>query len=172
MSADQVEAIHRASLKVLAEVGIKMLCPEARSLMKAAGADVDEGEMTVRYDPALVEEQVAKAPAQFTIAARNAERTITVGGNNVNFDCVGGPSFANDLDRGRRPGNIADMRDFVRLIQALDVIHVAGSSPFEPLDLPVDTRHLDKYLAAITLTDKVWSCLAAWAPSGPRTRSR
>ncbi|MEM7221626.1 MAG: trimethylamine methyltransferase family protein [Pseudomonadota bacterium] len=157
LSEDQVEAVHRASLKVLSEVGIKMLCPEARSLLKGAGAEVDEGEMTVRFDPALVEEQVAKAPRQFTIAARNPERTITVGGNNVNFDCVGGPSFANDLDRGRRPGNIEDMRDFVRLIQALDVIHVAGSSPFEPLDLPVDTRHLDKYLAAITLTDKVWS---------------
>jgi trimethylamine--corrinoid protein Co-methyltransferase len=49
------------------------------------------------------------------------------------------------------------MCDFVRVVQMLDIIHVAGSSPFEPLDLPAETRHLDKYLAAATLTDKVWS---------------
>jgi trimethylamine--corrinoid protein Co-methyltransferase len=55
LSAGQVETIHRASLKVLAEVGMKILGKEARDVYRKAGADVDEGEETVRFDPALVE---------------------------------------------------------------------------------------------------------------------
>ena len=157
LSADQVEAIHRGSLRVLAEIGMKVLDVEARRLLKAAGAMVDEEEMTVRFDPALVEEQVAKAPASFTVRARNPKKSVTVGGAHINFHTVGGPSFTSDLDRGRRAGTFREMCDFHRLVQSFDIIHMANSTPFEPLDLPAETRHLDKYRAAATLTDKVWS---------------
>jgi trimethylamine--corrinoid protein Co-methyltransferase len=157
LSTDEVEAIHRASLKVLSEIGMKILDAEARDILARAGAEVDHETMTVRYDPAMVEAHMSRAPAEFTLKARNPAKSLTVGGRHINFHTVGGPSFASDLDRGRRPGTYVEMCDFVRVVQMLDIIHVAGSSPFEPLDLPAETRHLEKYLAAATLTDKVWS---------------
>ena len=40
ISADEVESIHRASLKVLSEIGMDFMLPEARDLLKKAGADV------------------------------------------------------------------------------------------------------------------------------------
>ena len=61
-----------------------------------------------------------------------------------------------DLDRGRRTGSYAEMCDYIRLIHMLNVIHQEGGGPFEPMDLPAPTRHLDLYLAEITLTDKNW----------------
>ena len=167
LSADQVEAIHRASLRVLAEAGIKITDSEARSILKAEGAAVDEAEEMVRFDPALVEALIAKAPSEFTLAARNPERSILVGGNAINFSPVGGPSFVSDLDRGRRAGTIAEMRDFMKLVQCFDVIHSAGVSPFEPLDLAPQTRHLDTYDASIRCTDKVW---AGWLLGSGRAR--
>ena len=138
LSADEVEAIHRASLRVLAEAGLRVTDREARDLLAAAGAEVDRAEEIVRFDPALIEEQIGKAPASFTIAARNPAKSITVGGNCINFVPVGGPSFVSDLDRGRRAGTMAELTDFTKLIQAFDVIHAAGVSSFEPLDPAVD----------------------------------
>ncbi|MEM7173494.1 MAG: trimethylamine methyltransferase family protein [Pseudomonadota bacterium] len=157
LSADHIEAIHRASLKVLSDIGMKVLDETARTFLEQAGAIVDHGEQNVRFDPGLVEELVEKAPSEFTLAARNPAKSLRVGGNSVNFDCVAGPSFVSDLDQGRRSGSYDEMCDFIRLVQQLNIIHVATASPFEPLDLPADTRHLDKYYAAITLTDKIWS---------------
>jgi trimethylamine--corrinoid protein Co-methyltransferase len=158
LSADQVETIHRASLKVLAEIGMKVLGREARDVYRQAGADVDEGEETVRFDPTLVEELVAKAPPEFTVEARDPARSITLGTDNINFTSVGGPSFCADLDKGRRAGTYREMCDFVSVVQMLDIVHGGGASPFEPLDLPAPSRHLDKIYAGFTLTNKAFAC--------------
>ena len=53
VSSDEVEAIHHASLQVLSEIGMDFTLPEARDLLKSAGAQVD-GER-VRFDPAMIE---------------------------------------------------------------------------------------------------------------------
>ena len=102
---------------------------------------------------------VALAPREFRLHARNPDRDVVFGGANLVFCAVGGPAFVSDLDRGRRPGNIADFRDYVRLIGALDVIHQEGGGPLEPTDLPVETRHLDQYQVFATELDKTWHCL-------------
>ncbi|MDY0882380.1 trimethylamine methyltransferase family protein [Dongia soli] len=163
MSADQIEAIHLASLKVLAEIGIEVMHEESRGRLKAAGADVDEGTHRVRFDPALVEEKIRTIPGSFRMRARNRAYDIEIGGNQMIFAATGGPAFAHDLDRGRRPGNYADMCDYIRLVQSLNVIHQEGGCPVEPTDLPAETRHLDFYQAALTLTDKTWQCWALGA---------
>jgi trimethylamine--corrinoid protein Co-methyltransferase len=119
----------------------------------------------VRFDPALIEQEIAKAPAEFTIHARNPVHSVKVGGPHVIFAATGGPAFASDLDRGRRAGNYADMCDYIKLVHRLNVIHQEGGCPIEPTDLPAETRHLDFYRAAITLTDKTWQC---WALGGYR----
>ena len=45
LSADQVAAIHGTALTILAEIGMKVLAPEARALFRSAGAEVDEAEL-------------------------------------------------------------------------------------------------------------------------------
>ena len=47
LSDDQVEAIHQTSLRILEELGIELMSPEARAVFRAAGADVDEASGTV-----------------------------------------------------------------------------------------------------------------------------
>jgi len=87
--------------------------------------------------------------------------SIVLGGNHLVFGAVGGPAFVTDLDRGRRPGNFADFRDYVTVIGALDIVQQEGGGPLEPTDLPVSTRHLDMYQALATLLDKSWQSLGA-----------
>jgi len=159
LSADQVEAIHRASLRILAEIGMEVLGDRALDAFARAGAHVDRVSRSVRLDPGQVEELVALAPREFTLHARNPERDIVFGGAHLVFGAVGGPAFVSDLDRGRRAGNQADFIDYVRLIGALDVIHQEGGGPLEPTDLPVETRHLDMYRTFAVELDKTWQCL-------------
>jgi trimethylamine--corrinoid protein Co-methyltransferase len=167
VSADQIEAIHRASLRLLAEVGMEVLHEETRLIFRDGGAEVDESSLRVRCDPGLIEAQVAKAPAVFTMLARDPAKNLEIGGDHLIFTAVGGPAFVSDLDRGRRAGTYADMRDYIKVIHQLNVIHQEGGCPLEPTDLPSETRHLDFYEAVLTLTDKSWQC---WALGGYRVR--
>ncbi|MEO5885750.1 MAG: trimethylamine methyltransferase family protein [Candidatus Limnocylindrales bacterium] len=159
LSADQVEAIHRSSLRILAEIGLEVLGDRALDAFARAGARVDRLTRNVRLDPAHAEALVALAPREFTLHARNPAHDVIFGGANLVFCAVAGPAFVSDLDRGRRPGNIADFTDYVRLIGALNVLHQEGGGPLEPTDLPVETRHLDQYRVFATELDKTWHCL-------------
>ena len=154
ISADQVEAIHEAALKLLAATGIKVLHPPARALFQAAGAGVAD-EM-VRLDPDLVMDLLASVPPTFTLAARNPAKSLRIGGRDMVFTSVGGPAYVMDIDGGRRDGTFAELCEFLKLIQGINVIHQEGGGPFEPMDLPAATRHLDLYLAQITYLDKSW----------------
>ena len=51
LSADEVEAIHAASLRILSEIGMQVLGDRAVDLLRGAGAAVDRGTRTVRMDP-------------------------------------------------------------------------------------------------------------------------
>lgn len=152
-SADQIEAIHLASLRVLAETGIRVLNEEARGLYRQAGMAVD-GEDRVRFDPDHLMALIGTAPSTVTLRARGADRDVTVGGRHVGVCTTGGTPNFSDLDGGRRPGTLEALEDFCRLAQSFDVIHMIG--PFvEPQDIPPRLRHLAMTRTVLTLTDKV-----------------
>ncbi|MEX1206787.1 MAG: trimethylamine methyltransferase family protein [Dongiaceae bacterium] len=155
LSADQIEAIHDASLRLLEEIGMDFLDAEALAVLKAAGAEVEPGTQRVRFDRGLVLESVAKTPREVTLHARNPARSLAFGGNNVNFGTVGSAPNVSDLDRGRRPGGFAEYCDLLRLCQSLNIVHFVAGYPVEPIDLPPATRHLDALAAAVTLTDRI-----------------
>jgi trimethylamine--corrinoid protein Co-methyltransferase len=152
----QLEAIHQTSMRILEELGIEFLEPEALRILKANGADVTEGSNRVRMSRDVVLHHVAKAPRQFTLHARNPEHNLTFGANHINFGSVASAPNVSDLDRGRRPGNFSDYCDLLKLVQTFNVVQFTGGYPVEPADLPPATRHLDAHHAAITLTDKIW----------------
>lgn len=154
LSDDQVQAIHQAGLRVLAETGIRVLDVTARDRFRAAGATVTD--LMVCLDPAMVEAHLKTVPATFTLAARNPAHSLRFGGQDMVFASVGGPAYVMDNARGRREGTLAEMEDYLRLIQVLNVIQQEGGGPFEPMDLPANTRHLDIYSAQIRLLDKNW----------------
>ena len=160
LSADQLEQIHLASLKLLENHGMRIMHEGARKLFAEAGADVDHDTEMVRIDSSLLMEKVALAPSEFTLHARNPAKNFKLGGNHLAFTSVGGPAYANDLDRGRRRGTFDEACDYIRLVQSLNIIHQEGGGPFEPIELPPETRHLDLYQAQIRLLDKNWQPIA------------
>lgn len=148
-----VEAIHNGAMRILEEIGIEFLNPEAVDLLRQAGCTVN-GE-NVRMDRAWVMEMINHCPSEFTITPRNPDKTIKIGGRNMAFVNVSSPPSAMCLDKGRRTGNFEDFENFIKLTQYFNCIHVAGGYPVEPIDIHPSVRHLDCLYSKLTLTDKV-----------------
>jgi trimethylamine--corrinoid protein Co-methyltransferase len=153
-SADRIEAIHDASLTMLEEIGLKILHAETRRIYRAAGATVDEAESRVRFDRDMVMDAVGQAPPIVHLHARNPGHDVEIGGNALAITTVGGPPNCSDLERGRRPGTLADLKDFMRLAQSFEVIHTLNQA-VEPLDVELRFRHLEVTRAQVTLSDKL-----------------
>ncbi|MEM9652006.1 MAG: trimethylamine methyltransferase family protein [Actinomycetota bacterium] len=152
VSDDELESIHQASLKVLAETGIDVLNDEAKELLGAEGAAVTDDR--VRFDPDMVAEYVAAAPDEFTLHARNPANDVVIGNDNVVFTAVASPPNVSDIAGGRRAGNRADFRDLVKLSQQLNAIQIHGGYPVEPADVHASVRHLHATHDLLTLSDK------------------
>ena len=152
-SDDHIESMHSSALQILERQGMRVLSARGRAVLAAGGATVDDSTEMVRLDRALVAQALTTVQAQVSLVAANPAHTCRVGGTHVVFAPVAGPPSVSDLQRGKRTGSIADFRDFVRLAQAFDVIHVLGQMT-EPQDVPVAERHLATSLAQLTLGDK------------------
>jgi trimethylamine--corrinoid protein Co-methyltransferase len=154
VSDDELEAIHDASLTILEEIGLDLLLPEAREILAAAGGAVTG--QRVRLDRGLVLEAVGRAPPRFTLHARNPAHDVEMGDGSLVLCTVGSAPNCSDLESGRRPGNRRDFQDLLRLAQALNIVHVIGGYPVEPVDLHPDIRHLESLRDMVRLTDKVF----------------
>jgi len=139
---------------ILEEVGIEFRGdPAALSLLRDAGADV-QGEL-VRFPRGMCRRIVqASAPREFVQHARNPERSVRIGGNATVFAPAYGSPFVRDLDNGRRYGTIEDFRNFVKLAYASPYLHHSGGTVCEPVDLPVNKRHLEMVDAHLRYSDK------------------
>ena len=148
-----VAAIHDCAMRILEELGIEFLNDTAREILRKAGCTVNGDNVRMGRD--FVMAHLAHAPAEFTITPRNPDHAITLGGKNMVFVNVSSPPNAMDLDRGRRVGDFETFRDFIKLTQYFNCIHVAGGYPVEPVDIHASVRHLHCLYEKLTLTDKV-----------------
>jgi trimethylamine---corrinoid protein Co-methyltransferase len=153
LSADEIESIHQSSLQVLEEIGMDFLWPDALDLLRKSGGVKIEGER-VRFESAFLEEYLSYAPEEFTLHARNPENTTRIGGDNMVFGTVGSPPSCYDMDGGRRTGNQADYRKFLKLGQHFNAIGFSAGYPVEPVDIHAGIRHLDALRDMATLMDK------------------
>jgi len=153
LSPDALAMLDRGWRRIVSEIGIEFMKPEALELFRKAGQRVEDN--TVFLDPEFVMEQVAKAPKEFDVQARNTANTVHIGGDHMVFSSVYGPPFVRQGDV-RRDATMDDFRNFTRLAQSFDRIDSAGGVICEPNDTPLDSRHLDMLYALMTLTDKVY----------------
>jgi trimethylamine--corrinoid protein Co-methyltransferase len=151
LSEEAMGVLEQGWRRLISEIGVEFLHDDAVEYFRRAGQAVDG--TVVRLDPDFVLEQVAAAPAEFDLLARNPERTIHVGGRHMFFAPTQGPPFVRIGDE-RREGTLADFEQFCRLSQVFDVLDTPGGLCCEPNDRPLDSRHLDMLLAVQTLTDK------------------
>lgn len=139
---------------ILENVGIKFTDDaEVLDIWKNAGATISND--LVKFPAGMLREIIQKsAPKQFTQHARNREKSVEIGGNNMVLVPAYGPPFVRDLERGRRYATIEDFQNFVKLAYLAPGLHHSGGTVCEPVDIPVPERHLDMLLAHIQYSDK------------------
>jgi trimethylamine---corrinoid protein Co-methyltransferase len=152
LSPEAMETLEGAWRRLLSEIGIEFLHEDALALFRREGQRIEES--TVFLDPDFVLEQVAKAPSEFTLKSRLASKNVILGGDRMTFSQVGGPPFVR-VDGERRDGTLEDVARFVQLSELYDEFDLICMS-CEPLDRPLDSRHLDILLTMITGSVKPW----------------
>ncbi len=154
LSTEGLELIENNAETILEEAGIDFAgYPRAQEVLAEVGAEVD-GER-IRFPRGLCRQIItANAPAAYRQHARNPERTVTIGGDSTVFAPNYGSPFVFDLDGGRRYATIEDFENIVKLAYLAPAIHHSGGTVCEPVDVPVNKRHLDMVYAHLRWSDK------------------
>jgi trimethylamine--corrinoid protein Co-methyltransferase len=166
LSPDAIAALDAGWRRIVTEIGVQFAKPEAVELLRKAGQQA-EGDV-VRFDPEFVLEQVAKAPREFDVQARNPANSVHIGGDQMAFGAVYGSPFVREGDV-RRDATMDDFRKLAMLAQSFPELDSAGGVICEPNDAPLDSRHLDMTYALQTLTDKVYMGSVVSGPNAADT---
>jgi len=142
----QIEEIHRATLELLDNTGVKVLNAAARSLLKDAGCQIGT-EHIVKIPGWLVEESIRWAPSSVTVYNRNGDPAMVLGGTNVCFGM--GTDLLNtwDLETGElRPSCLQDVIDSAIVGDHCEEIDFIASNAF-PLDVPGNLAFIMEFKA-------------------------
>jgi len=154
-----INRIHDASMDLLQNTGVAFHSEKARNVFKKHGFDVDG--KVVHFKEAAVYKALESAPSQFVLQARNAERSVKIGGDSLALAPGYGAPYVITADGERRKSTLEDYRNFCRLVQSSTQIDVNGYMMVEPADIPAHTAYLDMVLANVLLCDKPFLSSAA-----------
>ncbi len=149
--AEEVHDMHATALRVLEDLGIKVLLPEAREIYRAGGARVANEMVHIGCD--MVEAALASAPRSITCRAGARDRDVVLELGRLVFQPGAGAPHATDRERGRRPGTARDFRELIQLTHHYDVLQMLPPLT-EPQDVETHVRHYFTLEAQLTQSDK------------------
>jgi trimethylamine--corrinoid protein Co-methyltransferase len=125
LSDEEVEAIHRGALAVLAMTGMRVEHERTLRLCADGGCQVDLDERRVRFPPALVEECIRQCPSNYVLKARDRDKDLMVGGDTMYFMQGMGMRYLDLESRETRPATAAEHRAAMIVADALENTHLA-----------------------------------------------
>jgi len=151
LNAPELESIHKATLRILDEVGLVLNHKETQELLVHAGARVDGDR--VKFTPELVEKMLKRCPSTVSVRGRSGT-TKVLGDGSLNFHNLGGArDIYNSADGTKRYATIEDVQNTARLLDALE--HCNTITPFfTPSDVPGELMSLMMYRHALPHTTK------------------
>jgi len=154
LSEEGLQTLEFQADTILEEVGFEIRGDaEALNLFRLAGADLKEERL--RFPRGMVRAIIqASTPKEFTQHARNRLRSVRIGGSATVLAPAYGSPFVIDLEKGRRYASIEDFRNLVKLTYLLPSLHHSGGTICEPVDIPVNKRHLAMVYAHMRYSDK------------------
>ncbi|HWI54352.1 MAG TPA: glycine betaine--corrinoid protein methyltransferase [Desulfobacteria bacterium] len=152
LTPDQVQAVNDHSMRILEEIGVEFGYEPALEVFRQNGLRV-EGQR-VYFKREFVEAQVKKAPASFTLHARNPQHNVVCGGENIIYMPGYGAPFIHEGDGKRRNATMADYDNIVKLAGASQNLHMTGGNVVEPTDVDDRIRHLKMIYSHISNSDK------------------
>ena len=85
LSEDAMATLETGWRRLMTEIGVEFMDERALDLFRKAGQKVEDHK--VFLDPDFVLEQVAKAPREFDLQARNPENSVHIGVGKFAYTC-------------------------------------------------------------------------------------
>jgi len=154
LSQEEIEKIHKSSLWVLEEIGVRVDDDHFLTLFEQTGANVDKNERVVKLPPNMVEEFVAMAPEEILLAGRDPENDLLLGGQRVYLGTGGAAIHILDLEtRKLRDPVLQDQYDLAWLTENLENVHFY-QCPVVCTDIPKEVVSINSFYAALSGTRK------------------
>jgi trimethylamine---corrinoid protein Co-methyltransferase len=154
LTTAEKEKIHRESLKILTEVGVRFYSRRALELLKQSGARVDYNSSMAWIDSTMVEEALKTAPKKFTLGARDSRFDFALPSEFTAYTLDGTASFALDFESGkRRYGTLKDIEMGARIFETIELGLVTWP-PVIASDAPGSARVLAEFLTALKFSSK------------------
>jgi trimethylamine--corrinoid protein Co-methyltransferase len=146
--------LHEASMKLIETTGFRLHHAEILALVAAKGVRVIDGRVYFTRDQ--IKEWISRAPAEFTIYARNPAHNMHIGGDRVeHISYNAGFPFIVDLEGNRRNALFDDYLKFLKLVHTTQAFNMNGGVMVTPDDLTNDDNFYPTMLyATLLLSDK------------------
>ena len=150
-SPENIQLIHRATVKILEQAGVSFPGGPALELFKAHGFKTDGDRIFIN------EEQLGKhlgtVPRTVNLVARNPEKSLLLGGDYPVFIGTTGPPKLLMTNGEMRDGTLEDYENFQKLSQTSALPQGASYKAIYPQNIPAQSAHLDMLFRTLTLTD-------------------
>ncbi len=152
--AEEIEAIHEATLRVLQNVGVVFPDREARRLLADAGAEVRGDGGLVKFPARLIEEALATAPRDVLLAGRDPAADVRCDGAQTALTLDGTGAYTLDHRSGeRRASSLADLGEACRVSDAVPEVAVVWNI-VSASDVSPNTQVLEELATCLRNTGK------------------
>jgi len=152
LTDDQVEALSRAAMEVLDKVGLKVLHPGVRKMLRSAGAFVQDER--VKVPEHIVNQCLTSAPKGWVLYDRQGRRALEVAGRNSYYGTsTASPNTKDALSGEYHQTRVEDLALAAKVADALeniDWVMPMGSAQ----DVPAKAADLHEFQATVTNTTK------------------
>jgi trimethylamine--corrinoid protein Co-methyltransferase len=149
LDADEIGRVHEASLRILAETGVRVHGELGLALLEDGGAEVNHATGIAKIPRSLIEAALARAPKRWTLGARNPALDFPMPSARSAYSIDGTAAFMQDFATGeRRYGRKSDIVDAMRVLRACDLAAMAWP-PVAASDMPVGSRPLHEFAAML-----------------------
>ncbi|HSB66167.1 MAG TPA: trimethylamine methyltransferase family protein [Anaerolineales bacterium] len=154
LSDDEQYRIHKMSLRILEEVGIRVHGDLAPKILRDHGVKFNPEDKLAKIPAEFVEQALKTAPKSFILGARNPKYNFQVPAEYTRYGLDGTAAFALDFTSGeRRYGTSKDIENALQIFQQMDM-GVMAWAPTCAEDIPANIRALYEFLSMARLSSK------------------
>ncbi len=125
LSEDEKQRIHKDSIKILSQVGVKFMSKKALKILEKNGAGVDYDTRIAKMPEEMVDEALDRAPKSFVLGARNPEFNFAMPSSFTSYTLDGAATFALDFKTGKRRNAITqDLIDSLKIFEEMPLAHI------------------------------------------------
>ena len=147
-----LKKIHRASVRILEEIGIRLHHPLVCDMLRKMGVRVEDN--VAFFTEKQIRHWVNKAPGRFSVTSRSGEHDMLIGGENIEYAAGYGTPTIVDQDGQRRPATLEDFLNFVKMVHQVPYFNINGGILVQPSDIPAAQSAAVMMYATLTHTDK------------------